>query len=165
MNMKRSLTIFLSLLAAACAPADVRRADTPSARSLETVKNHPTGIRDTTDAPLRVDRPVLVAFFAVTQAQVDSRDDTGEALSDFQYYLPAIKLGLDSLGVELHAQYTDTVRYVVNGRAQLWVPAKDSADVGYLLLRPGAEPKVQYAVSTNSDLLDQVREWLGSRKP
>lgn len=112
-----------------------------------------------------VDRPVLVAFFATTQAQVDSSDDTGEALSDFQHYLPAIKRGLDPLGVALREQYTDTVRYVVDGRALVWTPEKDSADVGYLLLRPDAAPRVQHAVGTTDDVLDQVKVWLGRKTP
>jgi hypothetical protein len=161
------LSIALSLvLVTACSHTDARRVDTASARSVapDVHQRSPTG-PDTAAAPIQVDRPVLVAFFAVTQAQVDSSDDIGEALSDFQHYLPGIKSGLDSIGVALREQYTDTVRYIANGRAQLWVPPKESADVGYLLLRPDGEPSVLYAVATTDDVLDQVKEWLGRSKP
>ena len=168
MNMNCRFPTFLLAVAllAGCRQAEVPRADSLAVRPVDTVDASRTGRpSDSSTASIIVDRPVLVAFFATTQAQVDSSDDAGEALSDFQHYLPAIKRGLDSLGVALRAQYTDTVRYVVEGRAQTWTPAKDSADVGYLLLRPDAEPRVQYAVATTDDVLDQVKEWLGRKTP
>jgi len=166
MNLRLSDYVLAVFLIVGCQRADLPRADSAKVPPTDTAEASRTGRHaDSSAASIVVDRPVLVAFFATTQALVDSSDDTGEALSDFQYYLPAIERGLDSLGVELREQYTDTVRYVVNGRAQVWTPAMDSADVGYLLLRPDAEPQVQYAVATTGDVLGQVKAWLGRKTP
>lgn len=166
MHCRMSSVLLAGSLLAGCRRAEVRRVDSAAASPTDTVEASRAGRRsDSSTVGIVVDRPVLVAFFATTQAEVDSSDDIGEALSDFQHYLPTIKLGLDSLGVTLREQYTDTVRYVAGGRARVWMPAKDSADIGYLLLRPDAEPQVQYAVATTDDVLDQVRKWLGRKTP
>src|SRR5690348_7867976 len=111
-------TFLFLLLMAGCRRADGPRIDSAAAPPIDTAgASRASRHSESAAMAIVVDRPVLVAFFATTQAQVDSSDDTGEALSDFQHYLPAIKRGLDPLGVALREQYTDTVRYVVDGRA------------------------------------------------
>jgi hypothetical protein len=110
--------------------------------------------------PMVVNGPVVVAFFATTQAEIDANPDQGEALSDFQFYLEGMRKALDSLGVALIEQYTDTVSFTVNGRKTTWVPQKDSASVGYLFLSPRRAPNAKFGVMTNTDLLETVREWL-----
>jgi hypothetical protein len=112
-------------------------------------------------APDRVmNGPTVIAFYALTKEQVARGGDASEAFADFERQLKGVDRALDSLGVRLDYQYSDTIQYQVNGVAHAWHPPSDSLRVGYLFLGPGRILDVQYGVMTNSDLLDQTRNWL-----
>jgi hypothetical protein len=49
------------------------------------------------------------------------------------------------------------------GRRREFIPAKDSADVGYLFIGPGQTDRVQYGVMTSSDLVDVAHQYFGAR--
>src|SRR5688500_1243431 len=61
-------------------------------------------------APERViNGPTVIAFYALAKEQVARGGDTSEAFADFEYHLRGMDHALDSIGVRLYYQYSDTV--------------------------------------------------------
>lgn len=123
------------------------RSDTPSTTAVDSLL-------------VDVTQPTVVAYFATTQAQIDSEPDLDEALGDFQTYLPRARDSLEKLGVALREQYRDTIVYREGTAIKRWRPPPDSAEVGYVLLVRGAPPRATYGVDTDIDLVDWVEGML-----
>ena len=49
-----------------------------------------------------IHQPTIIAFFPITQAEVDNDGDAGEALADFDYYVSLAEKRLHSAGVAIH---------------------------------------------------------------
>lgn len=109
---------------------------------------------------INIDRPTVVAYFAVSQAEMDSEPGGEEVLSDFQFYLPMARDSLAKLGVAFRAQSGDTVVYRERGVIKRWSPPRDSAEVGYVFLVPGSPPRAKYGVDTHLGLQEWVKGML-----
>jgi hypothetical protein len=100
--------------------------------------------------------PVIVAFLAVTQREVD--EDTSAVglatvLDDFQYHLDNDRAQLRTAGIELVETYADTIRVLRTGLPDtLILPRRSAQRVGYLLVAPGRPMALEYGVRTDSDL-------------
>jgi hypothetical protein len=111
-----------------------------------------------------VQGPVLVAFYpAVSQAAVDSSEDLATVFDDFSFHLSTATDSLRALGITVTERPVGQIRLSEGGRKREFVPAKDSADVGYLFVIPGQPDRVRYGVMTNSDLVDAARHYLAAR--
>jgi hypothetical protein len=106
--------------------------------------------------------PTVVAFFEpVSQAKLEKDPDTNEALADFQWYATSVRDPLRKAGIEFHELYTHSFRLRVGNRFSTFRPVK--VDVGYYLVAPGKNPRVEYGVMTDADLLQLATEYFGVR--
>ena len=110
-----------------------------------------------------IQRPTVIAFFPVTQAEVDSDSDTSEALGDFDYYIEQARGRLEKAGIEVHVVNERSFRVRFGARVRLF-PRGNARD-GYYFFQPGKEPHVVYDVMTDSDLIDSVRKYFGTAIP
>jgi len=108
-----------------------------------------------------VHRPTILAFFPpVTDAELAKDPDTAAALDDFQFYARKVRDNLEKRGIEFHEVYAQSFT-VRNGKAVTsFKPTK--VDVGYYLVAPKREPRVEYGVMTDADLLQVVDEYFGA---
>ena len=107
-----------------------------------------------------VSGPTVIAYFATTQAESDLDPDAGEALNDFQHYLPTQREQLARDGVRLVESYADSILVRRDGASEWIVPR---ISVGYLLVAPGKRPRTIEGVMTDADLLAEAREYFARR--
>ena len=113
---------------------------------------------------VHIQGPTLVAFYPqVTQAQIDSSEDLATVLDDFSYHLSTAMDSLRLLGITVDDRPTGRLQLLDGGRRRQFLPAKDSADVGYVFLAPGRADRVYYGVMTNADLVAAAHAYLGKR--
>ena len=103
--------------------------------------------------------PTVVAYFAITQAEVDADDNAMEALSDFQYYLPAVESGLLACGVATVETYASRVVLLRGDTVDVLAPKEHDVQVGYRLVRPGRPALTIEGVHTDVDLLTAAVEY------
>lgn len=165
------LYIPLLAFAAACGRNQTRTPQPPTQNTPAATEGRPSAVPAPQRAPsdtagdslvINVDRPTVVAYFAVSQAEMDSEPGGEEVLSDFQFYLPLARDSLAKLGVAFHAQTGDTVLYREGGVVKRWSRQRDSAEVGYVFFAPGSAPRAKYGVDSHLG----VQEWVkGLLKP
>jgi hypothetical protein len=118
----------------------------------------------TDSSQVAVDGPTLIAFYpAVTQAQVDSSEELATVFDDFSYHLSSAADSLRALGLTVKERPLGEIRVVEAGRQWQFLPAKDSAEFGYLFLAPGRTQRVYYSVMSNTDLVETAHEFLENR--
>ena len=150
------VTIFaLALFAAACSSRDGRTQDTST-------HNSPPSEHSSDTTVIEIRGPTLLAHFPVTQAEVDSSPDVGEAVSDFQYHLGRARDSLTRLGIGVDERYTPVVRYRVGRQLVRFVPPADSG-VAYIFVDPNRSTRTYYGVTTDADLLDLAHRFLAGR--
>ncbi len=104
--------------------------------------------------------PIVVAFFEpVPQAKLAKEPDTNEALADFQLYATSVREPLRKAGIEFHELYAHSFRLRVGNKLTTFRPGK--VGVGYYLVAPGKDPRVEYGVMTDADLLQLANEYFG----
>jgi hypothetical protein len=117
----------------------------------------------TDSATVLVQGPTLVAFYPqVTQAQVDSSEELATVFDDFSYHLSTATDGLRALGIAATERPVGQIQLREAGRWRAFIPAKDSAAVGYLFVSPGRADRVYYGVMSHSDLIELAHEYLES---
>jgi hypothetical protein len=109
---------------------------------------------------VEVTRPTIVAFFPpVSQAELVKDPDTNESLSDFRFYASQVREPLKKAGVDFKEVYAHSFRVRLGNRVTTFRPVK--ADVGYYFVAPGKEPRIEYGVMTDADLLQIATEYFG----
>jgi hypothetical protein len=107
-----------------------------------------------------VEGRTVVAFFPlVTDAGLKKDADTNEALNDFQLYATRVREPLKKAGVEFHELYAHSFRVRVGKAVTIFRPVK--ADIGYYFIVPGKEPRIEYGVMTDADLLQLANDYFG----
>lgn len=105
-----------------------------------------------------IHRPTVVAFFApVTSGVLNADPDTNEALADFQLYATKVRKPLNDAGIDFKEIYAKSFQVQRGRRITIFRPGK--VDVGYYFVAPGKEPRIEYGVLTDSDLLQIAREY------
>jgi hypothetical protein len=106
-----------------------------------------------------IQRPTVVAFFPPVK-QADLNDpDTNEALADFQLYAAKVRKPLHDAGIDFKEIYALSFRVQRGTRTTTFRSGKDS--VGYYLVAPSKEPRIEYGVMTDTDLLQIAAEYFG----
>ena len=112
-----------------------------------------------------VSKPTLISSFVATQAEVDSSDETSEALSDYQHYLSLAIPVLENHGVQVHLSNDSTLRW----RDSLGVhslSATDSGGVVYLFVSPNERKRIlRQGVEIDGAILDAARHQFGIPLP
>jgi hypothetical protein len=156
--------VLLALLVVLACHATTEKVAPDSARGAATVPIQGDSEPRLDSATVLVQGPMLVAFYPqVTQAQVDSSEELATVFDDFTYHLSTAADSLRALGITVVERPVGQIRLMEAGRRREFVPAKDSAYVGYVFASPGRADRVYYGVMTNSDLLDRAHEYLKGR--
>jgi len=104
--------------------------------------------------------PVLVAFFEpVPQAKLAKEPDTNEALVDFHLNAKNVREPFRKAGIEFHELYAHSFRLRDGNKLTTFRPGK--VGVGYYFVEPGKNPRVEYGVMTDADLLQLANEYFG----
>ncbi len=104
--------------------------------------------------------PTVIGFYALTRDQVARGGDGTAAFADFAQSVADRAHSVDSVGVRLYLQYSDTITYRLDGVAGVWNPPAGSPRVGYLFLAPRRPSAVRYGVMSTTALWKQMKEWL-----
>ena len=105
-----------------------------------------------------INRSTVVAFFApVTSAELNADADTNEALADFQLYATKVRKPLNDAGIDFKEIYSKSFQVQRGTEITTFHPAK--VDVGYYFVAPGKEPRIEYGVRTDADLLQIAKEY------
>jgi hypothetical protein len=159
--VKVPVTLLLAILACdetpdKAAPDSVRVASSVSGKGSDSMPRTDSGT-------VLVQGPTLVAFYpTATQAQVDSSEELATVFDDFSHHLSTAADSLRALGITITVRPAGLIQLLEGSRRREFIPASDSADVGYLFLAPGRAHRVHYGVMTNSELVDRAREYLTS---
>ena len=112
---------------------------------------------------IEVRRPTVVAFYVPQLAGEDpEKDGTDEALSDFRFYLGPARKALKAMGMNLELVEAPSFQVRLGGKARIFRPAEA---VGYYLIAPGKEPRIEYGVMTDLDIVQVAKEYLALRVP
>ncbi|HME58788.1 MAG TPA: hypothetical protein VKF63_10655 [Terracidiphilus sp.] len=104
--------------------------------------------------------PTIVAFFPpVTAKDLDSDQNTNEALSDFQFYIDEVRNPLHKAGIELQESYARSFRLRCGNTVRTFRTGKNS--IGYYFITPGKKPHIEVGVMTDVDILDAARKYFG----
>lgn len=103
--------------------------------------------------------PVVVAYFATTQAEVDSDGDMYEALADFQDYLPAVASGLAACGVAMMETYSSEIFFVRENTVERFLPRELDVPVGYRMMNRSRADHTLNGVHTDVDLLTAAAKY------
>jgi hypothetical protein len=106
--------------------------------------------------------PTFVAFSPlVSEGALDRDADLATVLDDFGWHLASATDSLRALGYSVEARAGDTLWLRTKARSWYFTPAADSAQVGFYVIRPGAEPAVHYGVLTDIEISELGRRYLG----
>jgi hypothetical protein len=106
---------------------------------------------------IAVHKPTIIAFFPTTQAEIDSNQNSSEALSDFNYYVFNVQETLKKAGIDIQIVNEHSFRIQTGTKVRNFPNPK--ARAGYYFIQPGRQPHVEYGVMTDSDLLDSARKY------
>jgi hypothetical protein len=110
-----------------------------------------------------IHQPTIIAFFPITQAEVDSGGDGGEALDDFDYCVFVAEKRLHSAGVAIHIVNAQSFQIRAGKKTVNYQPKK--SEIGYYFIGPGKEPHIEDDVMTDEDILDAARKYFGITIP
>lgn len=106
-----------------------------------------------------IHRPTIIAFHPPVSA-AESDDPENAVLEDFQWYGMQFRQRRQSAGIQFHEAYVRAFRVRVGRTVTTFRPPK--IKVGYYFIAPGKEPRVEYGVLTDDDLLRISSEYFGS---
>jgi biotin operon repressor len=106
-----------------------------------------------------IDKPTILAFFPITQTEVDSHEDAGEALSDFDWYVSLAAKRLKNAGISIQVVNAPSFQIQMGKKTVTYQPKKD--EIGYYFVAPGKKPHIERNVMTGEDILDAARKYFG----
>jgi len=110
---------------------------------------------------IEVRGPTIIAFFPpVSDAELSKDPDTNESLSDFQLYAAQVRKPLQQKGINFKVVYAHQFTIRLGKAITIVTPQK--AQVGYYLFRPRKEPRIEYGVMTDLDLIHVADEYFGN---
>ena len=105
-----------------------------------------------------VNRSTVVAFFAlVTSDEPNADADANEALADFKLYAMKVRKPLNDAGIDFKEVYSKSFQVQREKGITTFRPGK--LDVGYYFVAPGKEPRIEYGVRTDADLLQIAKDY------
>jgi len=104
-------------------------------------------------------RPTVIAFFPPVTEQELSDTGNNEALAHFQFSANEARKPLHDVGITFIENYAESFRVRLAKAVNTFRPEK--IKVGYYLIAPGKEPRIEYGVMTEQDLLKIAGEYFG----
>jgi len=105
-------------------------------------------------------RATVIAFFPPVSEQELSDSGKNACLAHFQYSANEARKPLHDAGITFIENYAESFRIRIGKAVTTFRPEK--VKVGYYLIAPGKEPRVEYGVMTEDDLVKIAREYFGS---
>ena len=93
----------------------------------------------------------------MTDSELDKDPDMNEALSDFQLYASESGPRLKKVGVDFEVASTASFRIKIGTAIRSFKAGK--IRVGYYFVTPEKQPKVEYGVMTDDDILATARKY------
>ena len=81
-----------------------------------------------------IHQPTIIAFFPITQAEVDNSEDAGEALGDFDYYVSKVEKRLHRAGIAIHLVNSGSFQVRAGNKTVTIRPKK--GEIGYYFIAP-----------------------------
>lgn len=106
-----------------------------------------------------IHQPTIIAFFPITQAEVDSSEDNAEALGDFNYYISTAEKRLHKAGIAIHVVNVPSFQIQTGKKLVNFQPNKN--DIGYYFIAPGKKAHIEHNVMTDEDILDAAQKYFG----
>lgn len=103
-----------------------------------------------------VSGPTVIAFFKYDGCL--NRPNCEDALDDFQCYLRRIHERFDESAIRIHECYRPSFEVEVRGQKKQFT----QNSVGYYLISPDKEPRVELGVVTDADLVQLMTEHFGA---
>lgn len=110
-----------------------------------------------------IKKPTVIAYFNITQKEVDKNEDVSEALSDFQIYTERATARLKTMNITLHQRYGPSFRIRVGGKVKL-VPVS-KGDHGYYFVTPTKPAKIFESVGTDEDIVRSAAKYFKLIEP
>lgn len=99
----------------------------------------------------------IVAFFNVTQKEVDEDEALAEGLSDFQFHTLRAEKQLKQFNVSLHWRYGDSFTVTIDGETISVHIEKGKR--GYYYFAPSKRPNVIYGIGADVDIVQTAEEY------
>ena len=113
--------------------------------------------------PIVVNGPTVIAFFGtVSDVDLKKSPDLHESLADFQLYAKSLKKTLAERGIRFYELNAASFRIKIGTRNSTFRVGKEG--VGYYLIAPDKQPRVERGVMTDSDLLRVVDDYFAKAK-
>jgi hypothetical protein len=111
-------------------------------------------------ASVEVGGPTVIAFCEpITDAQMEKDPNLADVLGDFQLYASRARAPLQKTGIRLEEIYARAFTVIASGRRTEFHPR---ISVGYYFIAPGREPRIEYGVMTDPDIVQIAREYFAS---
>lgn len=103
--------------------------------------------------------PTIVAFFNVTQQEVDEDQGLAEGLSDFQFYTERAAKQLKRINVSMHQRDGNSFKVEIDGETvAIDVPRGGH---GYYFFAPSMPAKAVHGIGTDVDIVQTAEEYFG----
>jgi hypothetical protein len=104
-------------------------------------------------------RPTVIAFFPQVTEQELSDAGRNEPLAHFQFSANEVRKPLHDAGITFIENYGESFRVRLAKAVNTFRPEK--IKMGYYLIAPGKDPRIEYGVMTEEDLLKSASEYFG----
>ena len=104
-------------------------------------------------------RPTVIAFFPPVTEQELSDAGRNEPLAHFQFSANEVRKPLHDAGITFIENYGESFRVRLTKAVNTFRPEK--IKMGYYLIAPGKEPRIEYGVMNEEDLLKTAGEYFG----
>ena len=114
---------------------------------------------NTSEPVIVIQGATIVAFFNVTQQEVDEDQGLAEGLSDFQFYTERAAKHLKKINVSTHQRYGNSFKVEINGETVTIGVAK--GEHGYYFFAPSMPAKAVHGIGTDVDIIQTAEEHFG----
>jgi len=104
-------------------------------------------------------RPTVIAFFPPVTEQELSDAGRNESLAHFQFSANEVRKPMHDAGITFIENYGESFRVRLAKAVNTFRPEK--IKIGYYLITPGKDPRIEYGVMTEEDLLKTASEYFG----
>ena len=111
-----------------------------------------------------VSRPTVIVFFRLSANESSAvTQETNEALADFHIYAKQVRDRLAKMGIDFREVYASSFRVTTGGKSTTFHIGPATAR--YYVVAPGKEPRIEYGVETDSDLVQIATEYFRVSEP
>jgi hypothetical protein len=103
--------------------------------------------------------PTVIAFLDYANGR--TQPGFNDALADFQWFLRRLHERLDQSVIRVQECYQPSFEIRLAGKQQYFKVGKEG--VGYYLVAPGTDPRVEHEIVTDNDLIEIMEKYFGKQ--